>query len=123
MAKKILVVDDEGDILKLVKMRLETGGYKVITLDSGERAVEVAKSEKPDLILLDVVMPGKNGCDVCRELKADAATRNVPVILFTAHYPEEEYVKVSSGDVGADDYIVKPFDAQALLDKIKVLIK
>jgi len=121
--KKILVVDDEGDLLKLEKARLETSGYVVITLDSGARVLEIAKSEKPDIILLDMVMPGKNGCEVCRDLKADPATRGIPVIIFTAHYPEEEYLKVGSGDVGADDYIIKPFEASELLAKIKFLIK
>ena len=121
--KKILVIDDEGDLLKLEKTRLEVSGYSVITLDSGACVLETAKSEKPDLILLDVVMPGKNGCDVCRELKADPATRGIPVIIFTAHYPEEEYLKVGSGEVGADDYILKPFEAPALLAKIKFLTK
>jgi two-component system alkaline phosphatase synthesis response regulator PhoP len=121
--KKILVIDDEGDLLKLEKTRLEVSGYVVITLDSGARVLEIARSEKPDLILLDVVMPGKNGCDVCRELKADTSTRGIPVIIFTAHYPEEEYLKVGSSEVGADDYILKPFDAEELLAKIKFLVK
>ena len=121
--KKILAIDDEGDILKLARTRLEANGYTVVALDNGTHALEVAKSEKPDLILLDVVMPGKNGCDVCRELKADAVTRGIPVIIFTAHYPEEEYLKVGSREVGADDYILKPFEAQELLAKIKFLIK
>jgi len=121
--KKILVIDDEGDLLELTRTRLEVSGYKVLTLDSGARALEVAKCEKPDLILLDVVMPGKNGCDVCRDLKADAATRGIPVIIFTARYPEEEYLKIGFREVGADDYVLKPFDAQALLAKIKFLVK
>ncbi|MCX5686177.1 MAG: response regulator [Candidatus Omnitrophica bacterium] len=121
--KKILVIDDEGDLLKLTRTRLEGSGYTVVTLDSGGRAVEVAKAEKPNLILLDVVMPGRNGCDVCRELKANEVTRGIPVVIFTAHYPEEEYVKISSEDIGADDYVLKPFDAQTLLAKIKFLIK
>ncbi|MCX5678030.1 MAG: response regulator [Candidatus Omnitrophica bacterium] len=122
-SKKILVVDDEGDLLKLVKTRLEASGYEVITLNSGKYVIETAKSEMPDIILLDVVMPGKNGCDVCRELKADEAIRSIPVILFTAHYPEEEHLKLSSGEIGAEDYILKPFDAKVLLAKIKSLIK
>ena len=121
--KKILVIDDEGDLLELAKTRLEVSGYSVLTLDSGARALEVAKREKPDLILLDVVMPGKNGCEVCRDLKADAATRGIPVIIFTAHYPEEEYLKVGSSAIGADDYVLKPFDPKELLAKIKFLIK
>ena len=122
-SKKILVIDDEGDLLKLTRTRLEASGYKVLTLDSGDQAVEFAKSEKPDLVLLDIVMPGKNGCDVCRELKADKATGSIPVIVFTAQYPEEEYVKTNTEEIGADDYILKPFDAQTLLAKIKFLIK
>ena len=122
-AKKILVIDDEGDLLKLTRTRLEANGYKVITLDSGDRAVEYVKSEKPDLVLLDIVMPGKNGCDVCKELKADKATGGIPVIVFTAQYPEEEYVKTNMEEIGADDYILKPFDGKALLAKIKFLTK
>ncbi len=121
--KMILVIDDEGDLLKLTRTRLEASGYKVLTLDSGDHAVEFAKCEKPDLILLDIMMPGKNGCDVCRELKADKATGSIPVVLFTAQYPEEEYVKTNSAEIGADDYVLKPFDAPTLLAKIKFLIK
>ena len=121
--KKILVIDDEGDLLKLTRTRLEASGYRVSTFDGGDRAVETAKSEKPDLILLDIVMPGKGGCEVCRELKADPATRNIPVVVFTAQYPEEEYIKVNTEEIGADDYILKPFDAQVLLAKIKFLTK
>lgn len=120
--KKILIIDDEGDLLKLAKTRFESSGYNILTLDSGNRALEAAKREKPDLILLDIVMPGKSGCDVCRELKTDSATRGIPIVVFTAYYPEEEYVKTNSEEMGADDYILKPFDAQTLLAKIKYLI-
>lgn len=123
VVKKILAIDDEGDLLKLVKIRLEASGYKIITLESGARAMHVVKTERPDLILLDIRMPGKNGFDVCRELKSDEATVGIPVIIFTAHYPEEEAVKASIKDIGADDYILKPFDANVLLAKIKALIK
>lgn len=123
LSKKILVIDDEGDLLKLTRTRLEAGGYKVLTLDGGDHAVEFAKREKPDLILLDIVMPDKNGCDVCRELKADTVTSGIPVIIFTAQYPEEEYVKTNTEEIGADDYVLKPFDAQTLLAKIRFLIK
>ena len=120
--KKILVIDDEGDFLKLIGKRLEANGYKVLTLESGERAVEFARSEKPDLILLDIIMPVKNGCQACKELKADKDTGKIPVIVFTAQYPEEEYVKVNSEKMGADDYMLKPFDATSLLAKIKYLL-
>lgn len=121
--KKIMVIDDEGDLLKMVGMRLESNGYAVNTLDSSERAVETVREVRPDLILLDVLMPGKNGCDVCAEIKADQELKNIPVIIFTAHYPEEEYVKAHSQEIGADDYMLKPFDAQELLAKVRYLIK
>jgi len=119
--KKILVIDDEGDLLRLTSTRLEACGYKVLTLDSGDHAVDFAKREKPDLILLDIVMPGKSGCDVCRELKADKSTGSIPVIVFTAQYYEEEFIKTNTEGIGADDYILKPFDAKILLAKIKLL--
>ena len=122
-SKKILVIDDEGDLLALIGKRLEASGYKVVTLESGNHAVEFVKSERPDLILLDVLMPGKNGCEVCKELKADKETKSIPVVIFTAQYPEEEYVKINSEEIGADDFMLKPFDAQTLLAKIKFLIK
>ena len=122
-AKKILVIDDEGDILKLARTRLEANGYKVITLDSGENAVEFAKSEKPDIILLDIVMPGKSGYEVCKELKGEPTICRIPVIIFTAYYPEEEDVLVRSALTCADDYLLKPFEGQALIAKIKLLVK
>lgn len=122
-AKKILVIDDEGDVLKLTRTRLEANGYKVTTLDSGENAVEAAKSGKPDIILLDIVMPGKDGYDVCKELKTDRATCKIPVIIFTAYYPEEEDVMIKSVITCADDCILKPFESQELLVKVKLLLK
>lgn len=121
--KKILVIDDEGDILKLAKTRLKANGYRVITLESGATAVETVKSEKPDVILLDVKMPGKDGYDVCRELKNDPLTCRIPVIMFTAYYPQEDDVMTKSALSCADDYILKPFESQELLAKIKLLLK
>lgn len=121
--KKILLIDDEGDLLEVTCKRLEISGYKVIALESGTRALEVAKSKKPDLILLDIVMPDKNGCDVCKELKADEVTRGIPVILFTAHYPEKDFIDTNYAQFGADDCISKPYDDAVLLEKIKRLIK
>jgi Response regulators consisting of a CheY-like receiver domain and a winged-helix DNA-binding domain len=123
VAKNILVVDDEGALLKFTKARLEANGYAVSTLDSGNRAAEYAARDKPDLILMDIRMPGKSGYDVCRELKAYEVTRNIPVILFTAQYMDEECVEAETKSVGADDYMFKPFDAHILLAKIKALLK
>ncbi len=123
MAKmKILLIDDEGDLLELVSSRLKASGYRVMTLDSGERVMQVAKSEKPDLILLDVVMPGKGGCDVCRELKADEATRDIPVIVFTALDDASDINK--SMEIGATDYMVKAsLSPDEVVEKIKKHLK
>lgn len=121
--KKILIVDDEGDIAKLTAKRLEMSGYSIIILENGPRTMEVAKSKKPDLILLDIVMPGKNGCEICRELKSDEVTLGIPVILFSAHYPERDFININYEDFGADDCISKPYDDAVLLEKIRRLIK
>lgn len=121
--KKILIVDDEGDMLKLTRKRLEVNGYSIVTLQNGSHTLEMAKSGKPDLILLDVVMPVKNGCDICKELKSDEMTRDIPVILFTAHYPEKNFLDINYSEFGADDWIAKPYDDELLLKKIERLIK
>jgi len=121
--KKILIIDDEEDNLELEKARLEASGYKIIALESGDSAQTVATAEKPDLVLLDVMMPKKDGYKICQELKACASTRDIPVIVFTADYQGEHAVKRKAKEAGADDYILKPFDAKSLLAKIKSLIK
>ena len=84
MAKKILIIDDEEDLVYLMKLRLEFQNYQVVPLGESTRSLEVAKEEKPDLILLDVMMPEKNGYEVCKEIKACKETHHIPVILFTA---------------------------------------
>ncbi|MBP7055900.1 MAG: response regulator [Candidatus Omnitrophica bacterium] len=121
--KKILIIDDEGDIAKLTAKRLELTGYSVLTLESGSKAIETAKNKRPDLILLDIVMPGRNGCEICKDLKSNEDTRDIPVILFSAHYPEKEFIGSNYSDFGADDCISKPYDDEVLIEKIKRLIK
>jgi len=120
---KILIIDDEVDLVDLVKLRLEFYNFYVTPLYTSTRAMEVAKREKPDLILLDVMMPDKNGYEVCKELKSDKDTSNIPVVLFTAKPQQREYIKKGYKDVGADDYILKPFDPNDLLYKIRQLLK
>ena len=120
---KILIIDDEVDLVDLVKLRLEFHNFYVTPLYTSTRAMEVAKREKPNLILLDVMMPDKNGYEVCKELKSDKDTLNIPVILFTAKPQQREYIKKGYKDVGADDYILKPFDPNDLLYKISQLLK
>ena len=119
--KKIMVIDDEGDLLRMTRIRLEANGYDVDTLDSSESVLEKVISKCPDLILLDIVMSGKSGYEVCLELKADKETGKIPVIVFTAHYHREEDFKKSAGDCGADGYMLKPFEARELLAKIESL--
>lgn len=121
--KTVLLVDDEIEYANTVRERLEAKGYNIITLASGERLLDIVRSEKPDLILLDVMMPGKKGTELCQELKADEDLRGIPVILFTAQYPQEEYLKTDYEELGADDYVLKPFEFDVLLSKIDFLIE
>ena len=121
--KKILIIDDEVDLVDLVKMRLEVHNYFVEPLYTSTRALEIAKREKPDLILLDVMMPDKNGYEACKELKADEATRHIPIILFTAKPEQKERIKEEALSAGANDYLLKPFDPADLVKKIEKLLK
>jgi DNA-binding response OmpR family regulator len=116
----ILIADDDEDILQLVGFRLERSGYTVIKARDGEEAIEAAKKQVPDLAVLDVRMPKFDGYEVTRALRADEATRRVPVILLTA--------KVQDGDVqrgfdaGADDYVRKPFSPQELRSRVQAIL-
>ena len=121
--KKILIIDDEVDLVDLVKMRLEVHNYFVEPLYTSTRALEIAKREKPDLILMDVMMPDKNGYEACKELKADEATRHIPIILFTAKPEQKERIKEEALSAGAVDYLLKPFDPADLVKKIEKLLK
>lgn len=119
MTKKILIVDDEPDLLKVTVTRLEVSGYEVFQAVSSEDAIEVLKENRPDLILLDLLLPNMQGDVLCKELKADKDLRTIPIVLFTAsiiRVPEK--VK----EMGADDYIMKPFEPEDLLFKIKKFI-
>ena len=119
--KRILIVDDEEDLVKLVKKCLEHYHYEVITAYDGQEGLEKAKTEKPDLIILDLMLPKINGYKVCGLLKKDTRYAKIPVILFTAK-TEEKDLKLGE-EVGADAYIIKPFEREILLAKIKELIK
>ena len=119
--KRILVVDDEEDIVKLVKMYLEHHRYEVITANDGQVGLEKAKTEKPDLIVLDLMLPKMDGYKVCGLLKKDTRYAKIPVVMFTARAQEKD-VKLGQ-EVGADAYITKPFEPEVLLSKIKELLK
>ena len=121
MAKKILVVDDDPHIVKLVESRLKANRYDVITAKNGIESLEKANKEKPDLIILDILMPEMDGYQTLRELKESAETKSIPVIMFTAKGQSEDVEK--SYELGASDYIVKPFTPVTLLEKIHKALK
>ena len=120
MTETILIVDDDLDILELLKMNLEPEGYNVRTANDGESAVQSASMNPPDLILLDVMMPHKDGFQVIEELKNIEHTKNVPVILVTARGQTED--KVLGLDTGADDYITKPFDLREVTARVEAVL-
>ncbi|GAA3391040.1 response regulator transcription factor [Cryptosporangium minutisporangium] len=116
----ILVADDDRDILDLVAFKLSAAGHELITATDGATALTEARRAVPDIIVLDVAMPGMSGLDVCRELRADAVTSAIPVILLTARGQESD---VEAGfSVGADDYIVKPFSPRELQSRVTALL-
>ena len=117
MPKKVLVVDDEPQIVLLVSGRLKANGFEVIEASNGEEGLRKAKSERPDLILLDIMMPGMDGYEVCAALKSDQRYKDIPIILFTAKAGEEAQ-RVGLEDCGANGYVTKPFEPSALLSKI-----
>jgi DNA-binding response OmpR family regulator len=121
MAKKILLVDDEPDLVEMVKMRLEVAGYEAITAYDGQEGLDKARKEKPDLIILDLMLPKMDGYKVCTMLKRDQRYMKIPIILFTARAQESD--QKLGKEVGADAYITKPFEPQTLLSKIKELLK
>ncbi|MDD5496773.1 MAG: response regulator [Candidatus Omnitrophica bacterium] len=117
MAKRILIVDDEAQLVEMVKMRLEAAGYEVITSYDGQDGFEKARDERPDLIILDLMLPKMDGYKVCGLLKNDARYSKIPIIMFTARAQDED-IKIGK-DLGAEEYVTKPFDAKLLLAKIK----
>ena len=119
--QKILVVDDESDILELLKYNLSKEGYNVKTASDGIKGVEVAKSFVPDLILLDIMMPNQDGVETCRQVRQIPELANSFVIFLTAR--SEEYSEVAAFDMGADDYITKPIKPRALVSRINALFR
>ena len=118
MNKKILIVDDEKNIVEILKFNLKKEGFTIIEAYDGEQAIEMALKEKPDLILLDVMLPIMDGFTVCRKLRQQIST---PILMLTAR--EEEVDKVLGLELGADDYITKPFSQRELLARVKANIR
>ena len=122
MAKeKILIVDDEEHIVELIKFNLLNAGYDVLTANDGIEAVKIAKSERPSLLLLDLMLPGIDGFDVCKEIKRDSEMKKTSIIMLTAK--GEELDKILGLELGADDYITKPFSVRELLARVKAVLR
>lgn len=118
MVLKILVVDDEKPIADILKFNLVKEGYEVVLAHDGDTAIELAESEDPDLILLDIMLPGKDGNEVCREIRK---TKTMPIIMLTAK--DSEIDKVLGLELGADDYVTKPFSNRELIARVKANLR
>lgn len=121
MGKRILIVDDEPNIVTVVAARLKGNGYEVIQAPDGLAGLELAKKEKPDLIILDLMLPKLDGYKVCNLLKKDSRYAGIPIILFTAKAQEED--KRMGEEAGADAYVMKPYDPKVLLAQIQELLE
>jgi len=118
---RVLVVDDEEHIVELIKFNLENHGYEVITAYDGEEAITKAKKEMPNLIILDLMLPLIDGIDVCKKIKKDSETNNIPIIMLTAKSDETD--KVIGLEIGADDYMTKPFGIRELMARVKAVLR
>ncbi len=124
--KRILVVDDEPDIVEMIKVALESASYQVLTAFNGNECLEKVKKERPDAIVLDIMMPEKDGFVTCKELKGDPATQEIPILILTAvgeHFANSRYAKSMGLELEAEDYIDKPVNPPLLLGRLAKLIK
>ncbi len=119
--KSILVVEDEEDIQQLVSYNLVRAGFDVDCADTGEEALQMVRERQPDLVLLDLMLPGVDGSEVCRALRLDETTREIPIIMLTAKGEDDDVV--AGLDLGADDYVTKPFSPGILVSRIKAVLR
>jgi len=118
--ERVLIVDDEEDVLELVRYNLDRSGYQVETAASGEEALAKTKRKLPDLIVLDLMLPGIDGLEVCKKLKSDVKTESVPIIMLTAKGEETDIV--TGLELGAEDYVTKPFSPKVLVARVRRLL-
>ncbi len=121
IVKKILIADDEPDILEIIQFNLQQEGYEVITAKNGDEAIEMAKKHRPSLIILDIMMPGKNGIDVCNILRMDATFKETLIIFLSAL--SDEGTEIRGLETGADDYLTKPISPKVLMSKVNALFR
>lgn len=118
---KIIVVEDETDIREVLVYNLKREGYEVIDSDNGEKALKMIRQQQPDLILLDLMLPGLDGLQICRRLKNEEETRDIPIIMVTAKGEESDIV--AGLEIGADDYVTKPFSTRELLARTQAVLR
>ena len=121
MARKILVVDDEVVLVETIAYNLEQAGYQVITVTNGNSALEAVRREKPDLVILDIMLPEMDGLEICRQIRRESKNGVVPILILSAK--GEEIDKVVGLEVGADDYVTKPFGRRELLARVRALLR
>jgi phosphate regulon transcriptional regulator PhoB len=118
---KILVIDDEKDIVELISYNLEKEGFSILKAYDGEAALRTVKAQKPDLIILDLMLPEISGLDVCKAVRNNSATANLPIIMLTAKAQEVD--KIIGLEMGADDYITKPFGIKELIARVRAMLR
>lgn len=118
---RILIVEDEPDILEMVRYNLAQAGFDVAVAEDGEEALDCVREAIPDLVILDLMLPGMDGLDVCKHLKQDPKTRHVPILMLTAR--KEEVDRIVGLELGADDYVVKPFSPRELVLRIRAILR
>ena len=121
MKEKILIVEDEKDIVNMLEYNLKKEGFRTISAQDGEDALEYAAREHPDLIILDLLLPGMDGLEVCKEFKKETKTASIPIIMLTAKVQESD--RVVGLELGADDYVTKPFSPRELIARIKAVLR
>jgi two-component system alkaline phosphatase synthesis response regulator PhoP len=121
MKETILIIEDEKDIVKMLEYNLKKEGFKTLSSRDGEDALELATRQHPDLVILDLMLPGMDGLEVCKNLKGDTKTASLPVIMLTAKSQESD--KIVGLELGADDYMTKPFSPRELIARIKAVLR
>ncbi len=121
MTSSILIVDDEPSIVELIEFNLQKAGYRVLKADNGLSALQLVRTDKPNLIILDLMIPGIDGMEVCRRLKGQQHTAGIPIIMLTAK--NEEVDKIVGLELGADDYMTKPFSTRELVARVKAVLR
>jgi two-component system alkaline phosphatase synthesis response regulator PhoP len=117
----ILVIEDEEDILELIRYNLDREGYRVVCAESGEKGLEIARRQRPDLLLLDLMLPGLDGLEVCKRMKADSSIATLPIVMVTARGEEADVV--TGLELGAEDYVTKPFSPRVLVARVRAVLR